>query len=56
MDTWKNGIKKTFDDIVYENFKEAEINFLNNPTEKNYNDTKEKLEICKNREIDIRTY
>ena len=56
MSTWKNGIKKAFDDISYENFKEAEINFLNNPTEENYNDAKDKLEICKNKGIDIRTY
>ena len=56
MDTWKNGIKKTFDDIAYENFKEAEIKCLYDPTDESYNDAKNKLEICKNREIDIKTY
>ena len=56
MNMWENGIKKTFDDIAYENFKEAEIKCLYDPTDESYNDAKNKLEICKNREIDIRTY
>ena len=56
MNEWQCGIKKTFDNIAYENFKKAELECLYNPTEENYSNAKEKLEICKNRGIDVSTY
>ena len=56
MNEWQCGIKKTFDDLAYENFKKAELECLYNPTEENYSNAKEKLEICKNRGIDVSTY
>ena len=56
MNEWQCGIKKTFDDLAYENFKKAELECLYNPTEENYNNANEKLEICKNRGIDVSTY
>ena len=56
MNNWQDGIKKTFDNIAYENFKKAELECLYNPTEENYSNAKEKLEICKSRNIDIRSY
>ena len=33
MNEWQYGIKKTFDDLVYEEFKKAELEYLYNPTE-----------------------
>ena len=56
MNEWQYGIKKTFDDLAYEEFKKAELECLYDPTEENYNNAKEKLEICKNRGIDVSTY
>ena len=56
MNEWQCGIKKTFDDLAYENFKKAELEWLYNPTEENYNNAKQKLEICKSRNINISTY
>ena len=56
MNEWQRGIKKTFDDLAYEEFKKAELECLYNPTEENYNNAQEKLEICKNRGIDVSTY
>ena len=56
MNEWQRGIKKTFDDLAYEEFKKAELEYLYNPTEKNYDNAKEKIEICKSRNIDIRSY
>ena len=56
MNNWQDGIKKTFDDLAYENFKKAELECLYDPTDENYNNAKEKLEICKSRNIDIRSY
>ena len=56
MNEWRDGIKKTFDNIAYENFKKTELECLYNPTEENYNNAKEKLEICKSRNINISTY
>ena len=56
MNEWQYGIKKTFDDLAYENFKKAELECLYDPTEENYKNAKEKLEICKSRNIDIRSY
>ena len=38
------------------NFKKAELECLYNPTEKNYNNAKQKLDICKSRNINISTY
>lgn len=56
MNEWQYGIKKTFDDLAYENFKKAELECLYDLTEENYSNAKEKLEICKSRNIDIRSY
>ena len=56
MNEWQCGIKKTFDDLTYEEFKKAELEYLYNPTEENYNNAKQKLEICKSRNINISTY
>ena len=56
MNEWQCGIKKTFDDLAYENFKKAELECLYNPTEESYSNAKEKLEIYKSRNIDIRSY
>ena len=56
MNEWQCGIKKTFDDLAYEEFKKAELEYLYDPTEKNYNNAKQKIEICKSRNIDISTY
>ena len=56
MNEWQYGIKKTFDDLAYKEFKKAELECLYSPTEENYNNAKEMLEICKSRNIDITTY
>ena len=56
MNEWQYGIKKTFDDLAYEEFKKAELACLYNPTEENQSNANEKLEICKSRNIDITTY
>lgn len=56
MNEWQCGIKKTFDDLAYENFKKAELEYLYNPTEESYSNAKQKIEICKSRNIDISTY
>ena len=56
MNEWQYGIKKTFDDLAYEEFKKAELEFLYDPTEENYNNAKQRLEICKSRNINISTY
>ena len=56
MNEWQYGIKKTFDDLAYEGFKKAELECLYNPTEENYNNAKEMLEICKSRNINISIY
>lgn len=56
MNEWQYGIKKTFDDLAYKEFKKAELECLYNPTKENYNNAKEMLEICKSRNIDITTY
>lgn len=56
MNEWQRGIKKTFDDLAYEEFKKAELECLYDPNEENYNNAKQKLEICKNRGIDVSTY
>ena len=45
MNEWQYGIKKTFDDLAYEEFKKAELECLYNPTEENSNKAKEMLEI-----------
>ena len=55
------NIKEYWDDAVkyykdYEEFKKAELECLYDPTEENYNNAKEMLEICKSRNIDITTY
>ena len=56
MNEWQYGIKKTFDDLAYKEFKKAELECLYNPTEENYNNAKQKIEICKSRNINISTY
>ena len=56
MNEWQYGIKKTFDDLTYEEFKKAELEYLYDPTEESYNNAKQKLEICKSRNINISTY
>ena len=42
MNEWQYGIKKTFDDLAYEEFKKAELEYLYDPTEENYNNAKQK--------------
>ena len=56
MNEWQCGIKKTFDDLAYEEFKKAELECLYDPTEENYSKAKEMLEIRKSRNINISTY
>ena len=56
MNEWQCGIKKTFDDLAYAEFKKAELECLYSLTEENYNNAKEMLEICKSRNINISTY
>ena len=56
MNNWQCGIKKTFDDLAYKEFKKAELECLYDPTEENYNNAKQKIEICKSRNINISTY
>ena len=56
MNEWQCGIKKTFDDLAYEEFKKAELECLYDPTEENYSNAKQKLEICKSRNINISIY
>lgn len=56
MNEWQRGIKKTFDNLAYEEFKKTELECLYDSTEENYNKVKEMLEICKSRNIDITTY
>ena len=53
---WKQGVKEACDQIAFKRFLKAELEFLHNPTEENYNDAKEKLDVLTSRGIDLKTY
>ena len=56
MNNFKSSVKMAFDDIAYIKFREAELRYLNEPTEQNYAISKEFYNNCLVRGIDIKTY